>query len=64
MKFHVHVYKVVEKYEVDTEAENEETAMRTASAIVKDGKAEAMPPETNFVMVAFPAEADGQSTAP
>ena len=65
MDFHVHIYEVKNKYEIDIkDAENAEEALNKASAIVKKGenlKVYKREIESKFIGFAFSPEENKES---
>ena len=49
-KYHLHVYKVVDKYEVDIEAESGVDAKNKALELVKDNKMEPIDSDCNYIV--------------
>ena len=48
--YHLHVYKVVEKYEIDLEAESSVDAKNKALELVKDNKIESIKSDCNYIV--------------
>ena len=48
--YHLHVYKVVEKYEVNTEADSSVDAKNKALELVKDSKVKPMESDCNYIV--------------
>lgn len=46
---HVHVYKILAKYEIDIQTDNPETARALALEAVKDGKVEEVEGDCEFI---------------
>ena len=49
-KYHLHIYKVVEKYEVDLEAESSVKAKDQALELVKDDKIKSTDADCNYIV--------------
>ncbi len=49
-KYHLHVYKVVTKYEIDLEAESSVEAKNHALELVKDNKLKSIDSDCNYIV--------------
>ncbi len=52
-KFHVHVYRVVEKMEVNVEAESEKDAKEKALGLAGGGDATVVESDCEFIAISF-----------
>ncbi len=53
MKYHVHVYMIVKKAEIDLDSESEEAAMKEALTLTKKGELEFGESDCKFLALPF-----------
>jgi len=55
-EFHIHVYRVHGKFELDLDAPDAEVAREKALKLVKQNEVLMSPPDTDFVAISFPKD--------